>query len=373
MPSLLKWSYVNFSRKGVLAMPRQRLRDLGVTIGEFPPGPHNAITDVPDILVGHTTLIYDEPRVARTGVTVIVPRAGNVFNDQCYGAYHSFNGNGELTGVHWLEEGGLIGAPIAITNTHQVGVVRDALVEYEIQQHPESQWLLPIVAETYDGWLNDINAFHVTKEHLFAALANAHSGPVAEGNVGGGTGMICHWFKGGIGTSSRLVENRSGRFTVGVLVQANYGTRRHLRVNGVPVGRLIDTDEVPSPRQAPKADGSIIVVVATDAPLLPHQCKRLAQRATVGLARVGGTGYNGSGDLFLAFATGNHIPLDAEAPITVQMLPNGQMDPLFDATAEAVEEAILNALCAAETITGQQGRTVHALPLARLQQIMADC
>lgn len=351
-------------------MSRQRLRDLGITIGEFPTGPHNALTDVPDVLVGHTTLIYDEPRVARTGVTVIVPRGGDVYHDQCYGAYHSFNGNGEMTGVHWLAESGLIGAPLAITNTHQVGLVRDALVDYEIQRHPESQWLLPIVAETYDGWLNDINAFHLTKEDLFAALANAHDGPVAEGNVGGGTGMICHWFKGGIGTASRVVETRSGKFTVGALVQANYGARRHLRVNGVPVGRLLDTDQVPFERPVKKPDGSIIVVVATNAPLLPGQCQRLAQRATVGLARVGGTGYNGSGDIFLAFATGNHVPLAAEAPITVHMLPHSHLDPLFDATAEAVEEAILNALCAAETMIGQQGRTVHALPLDRLQQIM---
>lgn len=350
-------------------MPRQRLRDLGITIGEFPTGPHNAITDVAGVLVGHTTLIYDEPRVARTGVTVIMPRNGNVFTDQCFGAYHSFNGNGEMTGVHWLEESGLIGAPIAITNTHQVGIVRDALVEHETKKYADSQWLLPIVAETYDGWLNDINAFHLTKEHLFAALDHAQSGPVAEGNVGGGTGMICHWFKGGIGTASRIVETPSGVYTIGALVQANYGTRRQLRVNGVPVGQIIDTDKVPSPRQGQKADGSIIVVIATDAPLLPHQCKRLAQRATVGLARVGGTGYNGSGDIFLAFATGNHLSLTNTQPIAVQMLPNSQMDPCFDATAEAVEEAILNALCAAETMVGFQGRVVHALPLEELQRI----
>lgn len=351
-------------------MSRQRLRDLGITVGEFPTGPHNAITDVPDLLVGHATLIYDEPRVARTGVTVIVPRGGDVYHDQCYAAYHSFNGNGELTGSHWLAESGLIGGPIAITNTHQVGLVRDALVEYEIERHPESQWLLPIVAETYDGWLNDINAFHVTKDDVFAALATARGGPVAEGNVGGGTGMICHWFKGGIGTSSRVVETRSGKFVVGALVQANYGARRHLRVNGVPVGRLIGTEVVPFERQVKKPDGSIIVVLATNAPLLPVQCQRLAQRATVGLARVGGTGYNGSGDIFLAFATGNHVPQGADAPIAIHMLPHNQLDPLFDATAEAVEEAILNALCAAETMTGQQGRTVHALPLDRLQEIM---
>ncbi|MBX3011688.1 MAG: P1 family peptidase [Caldilineaceae bacterium] len=352
-------------------MPRQRLRDLGIKIGEFPTGQYNAITDVSDIWVGHTTCIADEPRVARTGVTVIVPRQGEVYHDQCYGAYYSFNGNGEMTGIHWLEEGGLIGAPLAITNTHQVGLVRDALVDYEIQKNPENQWLLPIVAETYDGWLNDINAFHLTKADVLAALHSAQSGPVAEGNVGGGTGMICHQFKGGIGTASRLVATQSGNFTVGTLVQANYGARRHLRVNGAPVGQLINTDQVPPPRPVHKADGSIIVIVATDAPLLPHQCKRLAQRATVGLARVGGTGYNGSGDIFLAFATGNHVPLTGNAPVAIHMLPNQQMDPLFDATAEAVEEAILNALCMAETMVGQQGRTAHALPLDLLQSIMA--
>jgi len=351
-------------------MPRQRLRELGITIGEFPPGPYNAITDVPGILVGHTTLIYDAPRVARTGVTVISARHGDIYRDQCYGAYHSFNGNGEMTGVHWLEESGLIGAPIAITNTHQVGVVRDALVTYETQKYADSQWLLPIVAETYDGWLNDINGFHVTQEDVFAALGNAQSGPVAEGNVGGGTGMMCHWFKGGIGTSSRQVTLPAGDYTVGALVQANYGTRRHLRVDGVSVGQLIDTDKVPSPRPTHKPDGSIIVIVATDAPLLPQQCKRLAQRATVGLARVGGTGYNGSGDIFLAFATGNHVPLDTATPVPIHMLPNQQMDQLFDATAEAVEESILNALCAAETMTGFQGHTAHALPLDELQRIM---
>ncbi len=351
-------------------MSRQRLRDLGIKLGEFPPGPYNAITDVPGILVGHTTLIYDEPRMARTGVTVIAPRDGDIYRDQCYGAYHAFNGNGEMTGVHWLAESGLIGAPIALTNTHQVGLVRDALVAYETQKYADNQWLLPIVAETYDGWLNDINGFHLTQAHVFAALATAQGGPVAEGNVGGGTGMMCHWFKGGIGTASRQVTLASGAYTVGALVQANYGTRHHLRVDGVPVGQLIDTDKVPAPRPIHKADGSIIVVVATDAPLLPQQCKRLAQRATVGLARVGGTGYNGSGDIFLAFATGNHVPLHSETPVPIHMLPNHQMDPLFDATAEAVEESILNALCAAETMTGFQGHTAYALPLNELQRIM---
>jgi len=359
-----------------------RLRDLNITIGDLPPGPHNAITDVSEILVGHSTLNYNEPRVARTGVTVIMPRQGNVYQNQCYGAYHSFNGNGEMTGVHWLAESGMIGAPIAITNTHQVGVVRDALVEHETTTNPGRAWLLPIVAETYDGWLNDIDAFHLTKDHLFAALAAAQSGPVAEGNVGGGTGMICHGFKGGIGTSSRVVSIAGTPYTVGVLVQANYGNREDLRLDGIPIGRLIDRQKTPPPQDSiigekQEKDGSIIVIVATDAPLLPFQCKRLAQRATVGLAQVGGYGHNSSGDIFLAFATGNALPFGSteklpphmEQPLPIQMVPNQLMDPLFHATAEATAEAILNALCAAETMIGHRGRKVYALPLAEVQEI----
>ncbi|MEZ4622330.1 MAG: P1 family peptidase [Caldilineaceae bacterium] len=357
-----------------------RLRDLNITLGDLSPGPHNAITDVPGILVGHTTLIHDEPRIARTGVTVILPRHGEIYRNQCYGAYHSFNGNGEMTGVHWLAESGMVGTPIAITNTHQVGVVRDALVEYEIKAHPNSAWLLPIVAETYDGWLNDINAFHLTKEHVFAALKNAQSGPVAEGCVGGGTGMICHGFKGGIGTSSRVVALAGNSYTLGVLVQANYGSREDLRLDGIPVGRLIDRQKTPAPRdellaEKESKDGSIIIIVATDAPLLPFQCKRLAQRATVGLAHVGGYGHNSSGDIFLALATGNNLPFGSdetaaqEVPLPVQMLPNPLMDSLFHATAEATAEAIWNALCTAETTTGFHGRTVSALPHAELAEI----
>lgn len=351
-------------------MSRPRLRDLGITIGHHPPGPLNAITDVPGVLVGHTTLIWDAPRVARTGVSVIVPRSGAIHGDHCPAAYHSFNGNGELTGSHWVAESGLLGTPIAITNTHQVGVVRDALVAHEVALNPHAGWLLPVVAETYDGWLNDIDAFHLTSEHVFAALAAASSGPVAEGNVGGGTGMICHEFKGGIGTSSRTVAIGARTYTLGALVQANYGDRRDLRVDGVPVGRYLPHDRVPLPKPPTAEGGSIIVVIATDAPLIPIQCRRLAQRAAVGLARVGGVGYNGSGDLFFAFATGNHVPYAAREPILLQMLPHHQMNPFFEATAEAVEEAILNALCAAQTMTGFRGRTVHALPLDELVNLV---
>lgn len=363
-------------------MSRPRLRELQIQIGDLPPGPHNAITDVPGLQVGHKTCLVDEPRIARTGVTVILPRGNELYNNQCFGAYHSFNGNGEMTGVHWLAESGMIGSPLAITNTHQVGIVRDALVAHEVQLHPESSWLLPIVAETYDGWLNDINAFHLTEADVFAALADAKGGPVVEGAVGGGTGMICHEFKGGIGTASRVVEIANVQYTLGVLVQANYGLRNDLRVDGVPVGRLIDRAKTPTPREQnhekQEKDGSIIVVVATDAPLLPFQCKRLAQRATVGLAQVGGYGHNSSGDIFLALATGNDLPSDPAkdgkllTPQPLQMLPNHQIDPLFHATAEATAEAILNALCAAETMTGFRGRTVHALPLDELQEIWSQ-
>ncbi len=351
-------------------MTRARLRDLGIVIGELPPGPFNAITDVPGVLVGHTTLVYDEPRVARTGVTVIRPRDGEIYADQCFAGYHSFNGNGEMTGLLWLDESGQLGTPIAITNTHQVGIVRDALVDYEARHHPDASWLLPVVAETYDGWLNDINGFHIAHDHVFAALDAATTGAVEEGNVGGGTGMICHDFKGGIGTSSRVAEVGGERFTVGALVQANYGDRRDLRVDGTPVGREISAEETPLPWEESRGVGSIIIVVATDAPLLPYQCRRLAQRATVGLARVGGIGHNGSGDIFLAFATGNHIPYDAAAPMPIRYLANRQMNPLFYATVEAVEESILNALTAAETMVGQHGRTAHALPLNRLQAML---
>ncbi len=352
-------------------MTRPRLRDLGISVGVMPPGPLNAITDVPGVWVGHATIIRDEPRVARTGVTVVVPRQDLVREDYCCAGYFSFNGNGETTGLLWMEESGLLGSPIAITNTHQVGVVRDALVRWAVERRDGKGFFLPVVAETYDGYLNDISAFHLNEEHVFQAMESAGPGPVAEGNVGGGTGMICHDFKGGIGTSSRLVESGGSVYTLGALVQANYGERHHLRVEGYPVGRAaLGPDVVPAPWEKPQPGGSIIVVVATDAPLLPFQCKRLARRATVGLARVGGIGHNGSGDIFLAFATGNHIPAKQAAPIPMHMLPNRLMDPFFEATAEAVEEAILNALAAAETMTGFQGRTVHAMPTDELKRWM---
>ncbi len=353
-------------------MNRARLRDLGIVIGTYPTGPHNAITDVPDVRVGHHTLIYDEPRLARTGVTMVLPRE-DIWHDYAFAGFHSFNGNGEMTGLPWLAESGMLGSPIGLTNTHQVGIVRDALVEYSVRHGYTRSFFLPVVAETYDGWLNEINAFHVDKVHALLALESALSGPVTEGNVGGGTGMICHDFKGGIGTASRLVALEEGQYTVGVLIQANYGTRAMLRVDGVPVGQIINGERIPVLARRPLQTGSIIIIIATDAPLLPVQCTRLAQRATVGLARVGGTGHNGSGDIFLAFSTSNHLPAQGTTFLRhIKMIPHSHMDRLFDATAEAVEEAILNAMCMAETMVGQDGRTVYALPLDDLQQIMHD-
>jgi D-aminopeptidase len=359
-------------------MIRARLRDLGISIGAYPTGDHNAITDVPGILVGHCTVIHDQPSIARTGVTVIIPREGDIYTDHAFAGFHSFNGCGEMTGIHWIDESGLLSSPIAITSTAHVGTVHEALVRHEEKLARKGKtafpFSLPVVAETYDGWLCDLSAFPLKQEHVFAAIADAKSGPVAEGNVGGGTGMICHDFKGGIGTSSRVIGTKSGSFTIGVLVQSNYGDRALFRVDGVPVGREIDEAYTPAPWQKPPTnratEGSIIVVVATDAPLLPTQCKRLAQRATVGIARVGSVGYNGSGDLFLAFSTGNHIPSKPEAPVNLRMLPQHHLNELFEGVAEATEEAVLNALTAAETIEGRDGHIVHALPLDELQRVM---
>lgn len=358
---------------------RVRVRDLGVQIGRLVPGRWNAITDVAGVQVGHTTLIAGSgPLVigqgpVRTGVTVVLPRAGGIGGDPVFAGTHVLNGNGEMTGLAWIDELGLINTPIAITNTHSVGVVRDALIGYDVAQGTlgyESMWSIPIVAETYDGFLSDINGMHVRPEHVFAALEQAASGPVVEGCVGGGTGMICHGFKGGIGTSSRVLSELQGGWTVGVLVQANHGQRALLRVDGVPVGS--DLMDLPRPG-VPEGAGSIIVVVATDAPLLPSQCRRLAQRATMGIARTGGLGENSSGDIFVAFTTGNHCPPSdsaVTAPVSVQMLPQQAMTPLFEAVADATEEAILNALCAATTTDGINGRVAYALPYDRLREVL---
>ena len=369
-----------------------RARDLGIVIGHGRPGPQNAITDVSGVRVGHVTLIEgDGPLVVgvgpvRTGVTVVIPRSPGEWHEPVFAGCHRLNGNGELTGLEWVRESGTLTTPIAITNTHSVGVVRDALVAVSIE-HAGSRttpWSLPVVGETYDGLLNDMDGFHVRPEHLRAALERAASGPVSEGNVGGGTGMICHEFKGGIGTASRVLPPDQGGHIVGVLVQANHGKRDWLRVDGVPVGAEIGVESVASPyghgRPATGArrpgSGSIIVVVATDAPLLPHQCERIAQRAGLGIARAGGTGGHTSGDLFIAFATGNRLPVDDEdRPGTlaydVRAVGDGVIDALFDGVIEATEEAIINALVAAQTMVGRDGVTAHAIPHDRLLEVMA--
>ncbi|GAC1386852.1 MAG: P1 family peptidase [Herpetosiphon sp.] len=281
-----------------------------------------------------------------------------------------------MTGLLWINESGLLTTPIALTNTHSVGIVRDALIAYDVEHGSrlESSWSLPVVAETYDGALSDINGMHVTREHVYAALVSAHGGPIAEGSVGGGTGMVCHGFKGGIGTSSRIVPHPAGGWTVGVLVQANHGARHRLTIDSVPVGRHIGLDRYPRPALAmPPGAGSIIVVVATDAPLLPMQCRRLAQRATIGIARTGGCGANSSGDIFLAFATGNaHLadPPYADGTRSVRTLDNDQMTPLFESVSDATEESIINALCAATTMTGANGHVAHGLPLDTVERLL---
>jgi D-aminopeptidase len=362
-----------------------RYRDLGLSVGLLPPGPRNAITDVAGVRVGVTTLIEGEGplRVGegpiRTGVTAIVPHDG-IDDQPVFAGTHTLNGNGELTGLEWVRESGLLTTPIAITNTHSVGVVRDALVAYEVRDRPKGPafWSLPVVGETYDGALNDINGQHVRAEHVFDALDGASDGPVPEGGVGGGTGMICHDFKGGTGTASRVVE---GGWTVGVLVQANYGDRARLTVDGVHVGEEIPTTELPSAWDQEEeigtaAEGSIIAIAATDAPLAPHQLRRLAQRIALGIARVGGGGGDSSGDIFLAFSTANAGRMRTSkaaagtAPFEIDVLPNTAITPIFWGVIEATEEAILNALVAAETMVGRDGITAHALPHDRLLEIM---
>jgi len=362
----------------IAAEPKPRARDLGIPF-DGTPGPLNAITDVKGVEVGHTTLIQGEGKLVvgkgpvRTGVTAILPR-GKGSLAPVFAGWFSLNGNGEMTGTTWIEESGMLEGPVMITNTHSVGVVRDAVVEWLVKRDSTISWSLPVVAETWDGYLNDLNGFHVRKEHAFAALQNAKDGAVPEGNVGGGTGMRVHRFKGGIGTSSRRLAKDDGGYVVGVLVQANYGTREQLRIAGVPVGKEI-TDLMPTRGAAHKTDadggdGSIIIVVATDAPLLPFQLKRVAKRAAMGLARNGGVAENTSGDIFLAFSTANLLAAKSKTAVNVKMLPNDRITPQFSATVQATEEAIINAMVAAEDMTGINGNKVYAIPHDRLRQVL---
>lgn len=369
---------------------RPRARDLGIVIGRRDPGPANAITDVPGVSVGHATIVRGEgPLVvgkgpARTGVTVVIPHDGDVFLEGVFAGWHRLNGNGEMTGTAWLDEAGILNGPIALTNTNSVGVVRDAIVARSVRAHPNGPelWALPVVGETFDGTLNDVNGFHVTAAHVDAAIDAAVAGPVTEGSVGGGTGMICYEFKGGIGSASRALSKGEGGWIVGVLVQANHGVREDLRIDGVPIGAELPVSVVPSPYAGragtgpgTPGSGSIVIIVATDAPLLPHQCRRLAQRAGLGMARTGGYARNSSGDFILAFATGNRsLGAAADRPgavvVDVRMVPDDGLDGIFAGAVEATEEAIVNALLAAGTMRGANGIEAHGLDGEQVARIM---
>src|SRR5258708_2215841 len=359
---------------------KPRARDLGVPF-DGTPGPFNAITDVSGVTVGHTTLVSGEGKLqvgngpVRTGVTAVLPRGKDSMNNPVFAGWWSLNGNGEMTGTTWVEESGFLEGPVMITNTHSVGVVRDAVIQWRVdhgQPDPTGYWWsLPVVAETWDGWLNDINGFDVNPEDAFHAIDSAHSGAVEEGSVGGGTGMVCNEFKGGIGTSSRKVESKIGAYTVGVLVQCNYGSRKNLRIAGVLVGRKIPEDPAYASTSFNELDrGSIIVVVATDAPLVSHQLKRLARRVSLGLGRNGSTSGNGSGDIFTAFSTANSGAATADHAVDLKMLPNDKLGPVFAATVQATEEAIINAMVAAETRTGIENHKVIALPHEKLREVL---
>jgi len=355
------------------AQTKPRARDLGVPF-DGTPGTYNAITDVQGVEVGETTLISGEGKLeigkgpVRTGVTAIHPLGKNS-NDAVFAAWFTLNGNGEMTGTTWVEDSGFLNGPVMITNTHSVGVVRDAVIAWKVKHgSPDMEgywWSLPVVAETWDGYLNDINGFHVKPEDAWHALDTAHSGPIEEGNVGGGTGMICNEFKGGIGTSSRVLDSKAGGYTVGVLVQCNYGSREQLRIAGVNVGR-----EIPEHTVWQKDVGSIIVVVATDAPLIPTQLKRVARKVSLGLGRDGSYSGDGSGDIFIAFSTANPGAVGSKGLHQLTMLPNDDLDPIFLATVQATEEAVVNAMVAAETMTGINGHTVIALPHERLREVL---
>jgi L-aminopeptidase/D-esterase-like protein len=351
-----------------------RARDLGIPF-DGTPGPNNAITDVAGVLVGHTTLISGSGKLkvgegpVRTGVTAVLPRGLDSLSNPVFAGWFSENGNGEMTGTTWVEESGFLEGPVMITNTHSVGVVRDAVIAWKVKRGtPDTEgywWSLPVVAETWDGWLNDINGFHVHPQDAFHALDVAHSGPVEEGNVGGGTGMVCNEFKGGIGTSSRVLDAKAGGYTVGVLVQCNYGRRDQLRIAGVPVGK-----EIPDRPAYGNDTGSIIVVVATDAPLIPTQLKRIARRVSLGLGRDGSYSGDGSGDIFIAFSTANPGAAGTKGLHQLTMLPNDSLDPIFLATVQATEEAVVNAMVAAETMKGIDDHEVIALPHARLREVL---
>ena len=351
-------------------MSKPRARDLGIPF-EGTPGTCNSITDVSGVTVGYTTIIEGES--ARTGVTIVHPR-GKTHHEPVFAGTFAFNGNGEMTGAAWVEEGGMLEGPIGITNTHSVGIVRDTIIDWQARNGAIYQrWSCPVVTETADGWLNDMNGFHVKPEHVWEALDNATDGQIAEGSVGGGTGMLCYEFKGGTGTSSRKLPEKMGGWTVGVLVQSNFGRRYQLTVAGVPAGQRLKEDAPFSSGENPfkQDDGSLIIIIATDAPLLPHQLNRLAKRASLGMARTGALGGNGSGDIFLAFSTASP-DINGEITGSVKYVHNDHIDPLFIAAAYASEEAIINSMIAAEDMTGHNGVSVKALPHDKLLAVMKE-
>lgn len=359
--------------------PRARLRDLGLSVGTLPTGPLNAITDVAGVRVGHVTLQSDHPHTIRTGVTAVVPFGESLWQHSIFAGFDRYNGFGEVTGSHWIAESGLLASPIVLTSAFSIGVARDALLAMPFRHGVEDRWHQPCAGETYDGVLNDGLAAPVDRQHIESAILGAVGGPVPEGAVGGGTGMMSFEFKSGIGTSSRQVSSAGHTWTVGVLVQSNFGNRRHFTVDGIPVGRFISYDTTDSPQrrditEAPEeTKGSIVMVVATDAPLISSQLNRIARRAGIGLSRVGGFGNNRSGDFTVAFSTANRMPLQQHGVFTgLSMLGNEDLNPLFVAAAEAAEEAIVNSLTMAHTMTGVRGTTVHELPLDVLQRIMAE-
>jgi L-aminopeptidase/D-esterase-like protein len=361
---------------------RVRARDLGITIGAMAPGPLNAITDVAGVLVGHSTIVRGEGALrvgegpVRTGVTAVLPRKDIWFN-AVFGATHTLNGDGEMTGTHWVRDLETIAHPILITNTASVGSVHEGAMAYMNERHPGRDWgFLPIVAETWDGRLNDLRGLHVKRQHVFEALDAARGGPVLEGNVGGGTGMIAYSFKGGIGTSSRRLTSGEGGYMVGVLVQANFGARDQLTIDGVAVGRELAKELLPAVKAEgqpnPDHEGSVIVVIATDAPLSSRQLERVARRAALGLARTGTASGNTSGDIFVSFSTANVVPqVNPPKVLDAKLLSTDEMNPIFRATVEATDEAVINAMMKAETMTGINGNTVYALPYDRLAEVMA--
>jgi len=379
MKALFFFSLILFSLQ--IQAQKPRARDIGIPF-EGTPGPYNAITDVKGVEVGYSTIISGQGQnirgkgPVRTGVTAILPR-GRV-NNPVYANWYTLNGNGEMTGTTWITESGFLETPLMITNTNSVGVVRDAVLKWFVDHHwyQEDFWYTyPVVAETYDGFLNDIYGFHVKESHAYAALDSAKTGPIKEGNVGGGTGMMCLGFKGGTGTASRIVKIADSTYTLGVLVQSNFGSKKNFRIAGVPIGQLLKDTLNYEFKKAPQhyrkpGDGSIIVVVATDAPLLPHQLKRIAARVPLGVGIVGGRGENGSGDIFLAFSTGNPGAFQREKFTKVVELPNDEINPLFDATVQAVEEAIINAMVAAETMEGINGNKAYALPQKKVMELL---